>query len=272
MTEKKPFRMHRCGIIITYRCNLKCKLCTAYSPYYDIPPHYKMADLKKPLDTYFQMIDHVEKFTVSGGEPFVHSELDQIMGYIFRYEHKIGFVEIITNGSIMANERLVKVLTEHRDKIRVLVDHYGEQLSVKVGELKACFDEADIPYQIREQYDEGGHCGGWIDFGDFTEKHSDEKGTIEKFIKCAIPQRMKYCFTIKGHEIHPCGPSYRCIELGVTEKDSKEYIDLYEPISAEQQMEKIQRMYELKYLHACKYCNGMCDDSIRYTPAEQLEE
>ncbi|TCO76454.1 radical SAM protein [Marinisporobacter balticus] len=265
------FKMHRCGIIITYRCNLRCKLCTAYSPYYEIPPHFNFEELKKSIDKYFEIVDYVEKFTISGGEPMVHKELDSIISHTIRYSEKIGFIEIITNGTVVPNEKLIDAIMEKRSKIKFLIDDYGKDLSIKVDEISNIFDELKIQYQVRNHVTEDGHCGGWIDFGDFSQKLYTNEEKEKLFEKCAIPQKMKFCFTIKQGEIHPCGPSYRCIELGKIKKIPEEYVDLFEDISIHEKQQRICKMQNLKSLQACAFCNGMCEDSLRFRAAEQLE-
>lgn len=34
-------------LVVTFRCNLKCKLCAVSAPYYKEPPHYSVELLKK---------------------------------------------------------------------------------------------------------------------------------------------------------------------------------------------------------------------------------
>lgn len=33
-------------LVVTFRCNLKCKLCAVSAPYYKEPPHYSVELLK----------------------------------------------------------------------------------------------------------------------------------------------------------------------------------------------------------------------------------
>ncbi|MEW6064001.1 MAG: radical SAM protein [Bacillota bacterium] len=65
-------KCERTELTITHRCNLRCKLCGAYSPYYSPTPHWGYDDLAKSVIKYFEVVDYVEKFTLSGGEPLLH--------------------------------------------------------------------------------------------------------------------------------------------------------------------------------------------------------
>ena len=85
-------------LVVTFRCNLNCKLCAVSAPYYKEPPHYSVELLKKSIDRYFEAVDHVDKFTVNGGEPLVHPQIAEIMDYALKYIDRMDMLEIITNG------------------------------------------------------------------------------------------------------------------------------------------------------------------------------
>ena len=97
-------------LVVTFRCNLKCKLCAVSAPYYKEPPHYSVELLKKSIDRYFEAVDHVDKFTVNGGEPLVHPQIAEIMDYALKYIDRMDMLEIITNGSIAPSKELAQVL------------------------------------------------------------------------------------------------------------------------------------------------------------------
>jgi organic radical activating enzyme len=268
---ENKFVMKRCGIIITYRCNLKCKLCTAYSPYYDIPPHFEYEDLAKSIDKYFDLVSYVGKFTISGGEPMVHKDLVKIISHTLKYKNQFDFIEIISNGTVVPNSDLMNIIKDNKDKIKFLIDDYGKNLSTKIKDIQELFETNNIRHDIRGNNIEDAHCNGWIDFGDFSQKLFSQDEIEKLFSKCALPQKMNFCFTIKKGEIHPCGPSYRCMELSIIQKNKDEYVDLFdESETKEDKQRKIFNIQNTKSLSACAYCNGMCEDSPRFPPAEQL--
>ncbi|WP_312811722.1 radical SAM protein [Sedimentibacter sp.] len=264
--------LYHSGLTVTQRCTLRCKLCAGYSPYYNPQPHYSFERLSEILKRYFAIVDYVQKFTITGGEPFLHEELDKILIETIKYRKQFGMIEIITNGTLFPSEKLKAVLEKYATKdgcITLLVDHYGE-LSKKIYELEQYFNKKDINHKIRIYYGENAHCGGWVNFGDFSKKLIFESQIIEKFEKCAIPSKLNYCLTIKNGEMHPCTFSHRIMELNLIERNKDEYIDLFDNNTLEQQKEKILHLFNIKSLSACAYCNGMHDNSIRYVPAEQL--
>ena len=268
----KRVELYHSGLTITQKCTLKCKLCAGYSPYYNPQPHYSINRLSDILRRYFSIVDYVEKFTITGGEPFLHEDLDKILIETIKYRKQFGKIEIITNGTLFPNEKLKAVLEKYAVEdgcITLLVDHYGE-LSKKIHELGLYFIEKGINHKIRIYYGENAHCGGWVDFSDFSKKLFSVFQMMEKFKKCAIPSKLNYCLAIKDGEMHPCTFSHRIMELNLIERNKDEYIDLFDDNTIEQQKEKIMKLFDIKYLSACAYCNGMCDDSVRFVPAEQL--
>ncbi|MEL7661268.1 radical SAM protein [Acetobacterium wieringae] len=258
------------GLTSTLRCSLKCKLCCTFSPYYDPAPHFHSKYIEKEIVKYFEIVNHVEKFTISGGEPFLHEELYLIVDKISLYFGQIGVLEIITNGTIYPSDELIRVLIKYKDKMTIMIDDYGA-LSNKITNIRSLFDEKGIDYRVRNYNGDNLHCGGWVDFRDLSRKHFSNEEIQTKYEKCAYPGKLQFCFSIMNGEIHPCIPSRRCMELGIIAKNKEEYIDLFDgSISIEEQKQKFYNILNGKSLTACAYCNGLCDDSERFVPAEQL--
>src|SRR5215218_1240187 len=83
------------------RCNLSCTYCNEYD------------DFSKPVpaDTIRQRIDYLADLgtaivTMSGGEPLLHPELDDIIGHV----RKRGMIAgMITNGYLLTADRIKKL-------------------------------------------------------------------------------------------------------------------------------------------------------------------
>src|SRR5256885_16145804 len=88
-------------IIPMRRCNLACEYCNEYD------------DFSKPvpLDLMFKRVDKLGALgtsvvTISGGEPLLHPELDEIVGRI----RKNGIVAgMITNGCLLMPDRIERL-------------------------------------------------------------------------------------------------------------------------------------------------------------------
>ncbi len=274
MKHSNAFTMEHATILISLVCNLRCKLCSAFSPYHTDAKHPSEEHSKESLKRFFQIVSHVDKFTICGGEPLLYPYLTEILEFLHAYMPQIGLLEILTNGTIIPSPKLLDCMGRYeKDCFRVLVDDYGHDKSRRVNEIKEVLQKTGISHSIRNYKDENAHCGGWVDFGDLTEKKHDTQAQIEeKYSKCAYPNRLGFSFAIgpDGY-MFPCGPARRCWELGLVDNYS-EYINLYDDaLSVDDQRKKMQKVLQGNSLEACAYCNGMCEDSPRFLPAEQLD-
>lgn len=263
--------MKRAAIAVTLACNLKCRLCVEYAPYSRPLYDFSIDGLKKSIDRFFTIVTHVDKFTFAGGEPFLHPQFASLIAAAKQYSSQVNTYEIITNGNVTLNEKLVNTLSELGDKIFILIDNYGPELSKHVNELDLLLSNRGIRHSVRNYLKEDAHCGGWVDFGDLTAKKCTSQSEIEAlYAKCAYPSKLNLCFGIVGENIWPCPVCRKAKELGVVDEYA-EYINLFDSeLTIEDQRKKIKNIYQMTHLTTCAYCNGLCDDSIRFLPAQQL--
>lgn len=266
--------MEHATILISLVCNLKCKLCSAFSPYYTDAKHPDLENEKEALRKFFHIVSYVDKFTICGGEPLLYPFLAEVLDFLQQYKSKIGLMEILTNGTIIPSEKLLYQMRRYEKKaFCVLIDDYGSNLSRNVPRISDLLTQSNISYMVRNYTHENPHCGGWVDFGDLTVKKClTQEAVEEKYSKCAYPQKLGFSFAIGPDGcMFPCGPSRRCRALGVIEGQA-EYINLLDDsLSAEAQRNKISAVLHGRSLEACAYCNGLCEDSPRFMPAEQLD-
>jgi MoaA/NifB/PqqE/SkfB family radical SAM enzyme len=102
-------------IIPMRRCNLACGYCNEYD------------DVSKPvpLDTMFQRLDRLADLgtniiTISGGEPLLHPELDQIIG---RIRHRGMIAGMITNGYLLVADRIKRLNDAGLDHLQISIDN-----------------------------------------------------------------------------------------------------------------------------------------------------
>lgn len=265
----EKIKMTNVTLAVTLRCDLKCKLCAVFAPYYDQPPHYSVNVLKKSIIHYFDLVDYVDKFTISGGEALLHNGLPEIIDFLAGYADHFGMLEILTNGTVVPNERLIQSLS-FSPKVNILVNDYGPDISRKIPEILKSLQDRKIAYRYREQNASKAHCGGWVDISDLSDKKSTDKQIEERFRNCAYPGAFR-CFAIFGDKAYICGVYLRCKTIGLIPDCPSEYVDFSDSNTEtkEEQIQKILYFFEKPY-SACAYCNGFCPESKRYTPAEQL--
>src|SRR5579872_3604425 len=88
-------------IIPMRRCNLSCAYCNEYDKHSD----------PVPTATMFQRIDRLADLgttiiTISGGEPLLHPELDEIISHV---RHRRIIAGMITNGYLLTADRIKRL-------------------------------------------------------------------------------------------------------------------------------------------------------------------
>src|SRR6266480_7869910 len=102
-------------IIPIRRCNLACKYCNEYD------------DFSKPVPTevMFQRVDKLAALrtsvvTISGGEPLLHPELDQI---IARIRQRGMIAGMITNGYLLVADRIERLNRAGLEWLQISIDN-----------------------------------------------------------------------------------------------------------------------------------------------------
>lgn len=102
-------------IIPIRRCNLACTYCNEFD------------DFSKPvaLDEMYRRLDHLASLgtsivTISGGEPLLHPELDEV---IARIRHHGMIAGMITNGYLLTADRIQRLNRAGLDHLQISIDN-----------------------------------------------------------------------------------------------------------------------------------------------------
>ena len=133
-------------IIPIRRCNLACKYCNEYD------------DVSKPiaLDTMKARIDHLARLgtnivTLSGGEPLLHPELDEIIAHMRTHPIIVG---MITNGYLLTADRIQRLNRAGLDHLQISIDNVmpddvsKKSLKVLDKKLQSLAEHADFHVNI----------------------------------------------------------------------------------------------------------------------------
>ena len=112
---KSPNHPILAHLIAIRRCNLSCAYCNEYDDFSKPVPTVlvqRRVELLAALGT--------SVVTLSGGEPLLHPQLDEIIGCIRR----LGMVaELITNGYLLTPERIRKLNDAGLDHLQISIDN-----------------------------------------------------------------------------------------------------------------------------------------------------
>jgi MoaA/NifB/PqqE/SkfB family radical SAM enzyme len=142
-------------IIPIRRCNLACKYCNEYD------------DFSKPVptETMFRRVDKLGELrtsvvTISGGEPLLHPDLDQIIGRIRQHGIVAG---MITNGYLLVPERIERLNRAGLEWLQISIDNVNpddvskKSLKVLDKKLQLLAEYADFHVNINSVVGGGVH-------------------------------------------------------------------------------------------------------------------
>lgn len=257
----------RLDFMITTKCVLKCKHCGMHIPYYPEHGHMPMDKIKEQLSIFFNYVDSLGVLGISGGDAFLHPELEQIVEYIGEtyYGTKLSSIEVYTNAIIMPSESLLKVFQKYGVILRFT--DYSKALPgrQKIEEfLHLC-----AAYGIEVEHVK---LQAWYDYGLLSPTcHSmNENQLISHFGQCA-----SQCRGLHESRLYFCYVGCSAMRAGLIDDDPNDYFELT-PFSQEKKrvlMEFNIGFNNLGYLAACQYCRGNQNVNHCYIEVgEQLNE
>jgi uncharacterized radical SAM superfamily Fe-S cluster-containing enzyme len=135
---------HTCvGLVeITSSCNLKCPMCFAASG--PGGKHLSMDEAKRAIDRLVQSEGRPEVLQLSGGEPTIHPEFNDILEYALT--QPIDYIMINTNGLRFAkDDELITKIAQHKQRMEIYfqLDGFDEDTSI------ALRGESLVPQKLR---------------------------------------------------------------------------------------------------------------------------
>lgn len=132
VSTRHPILAH---IIPMRRCNLSCVYCNEYDDHSDPVP---TEVVKHRIDLLADLGTSI--VTISGGEPLMHPELDEIIRHIKRRRMIAG---LISNGYLMGRKRIQQLNEAGLDHLQISIDNVEpdevSMKSLKVLDKKLCY-------------------------------------------------------------------------------------------------------------------------------------
>ncbi len=133
-------------IIPMRRCNLACEYCNEFDK----------TSNPVPLETMWQRVDHLADLgttiiTISGGEPLLHPQLDDIIRHI---RERGALAGMITNGYLLTAERVERLNRAGLDHLQISIDNVNpdevskKSLKVLDKKLQLLADYAEFHVNI----------------------------------------------------------------------------------------------------------------------------
>jgi organic radical activating enzyme len=273
MQEK--FMIDKMSLVVTTRCNLKCRLCDEFIPMNKPFPDMACNEAGKILDALFDVVDHVGLMHLSGGgEPFLNPHLADLIDVVFEYGQRFDNLMVFTNSTIPISDKLLDVLQRHRERVVVHASNYGIAQKNSTSLYKK-LKENGINLRVIKYFGEDQDYGGWVDFGDWQSRQRTDEENSSVFKNCGITRIMNGNWRTRDGTVHWCQRCQRGMELGILEDFPEDYVNLFGSESIDEKRNKFRAIMSKQFLKACDHCSGDhgTDDSVKRFPAgEQMKQ
>lgn len=229
-------------IVVTERCNLRCKECMSFIPYYKDPKDCDWDVMNQAIDRLL----HLERFSlieVEGGEAFLHRGLPDLLNKLCASAH-VEQIYPITNGTILPSPELLNSLKSR--KIIVRISDYGKY-SPKLNALTALFEQENVQYAIMRQR--------WLKCAEIRNNRKSPVELHELFSNCC--KSVGHPFLFHGR-LYKCQFATHAERLGAIPRFEEDSVDLTDlNCSPGELKQKLDAFYTNRaYIQACQYCNG----------------
>jgi sulfatase maturation enzyme AslB (radical SAM superfamily) len=246
-------------IVITEKCNMRCRDCANAMQYYAKPKNCDILLLKESLDRFLNCVDYLPKAFVIGGEPFLNSELHRVLDWYGEHP-KIGSIWIFTNGSIIPNRRNLDAMK--RAKVMVRLSDYGP-LVKNLQKFEECMQREQILYRRYV-------CDIWHDLGSMRDRGYGPEKIRNVYSACEC----RDIFTLLNGRLYRCPWSAHGDNLGIIRHRPGDYVDLMDHSQSDElTADKIRRFTEeCEQIAACGYCNGRGPSTASVPAAIQMKK
>lgn len=243
-------------LVVTNKCTLKCTNCNHLVPYYQNPQNISKEVIINNLEQLFKIVYRIDRIVILGGEPMLHYDLDEIVTYCL-LQRRLKSIVIVTNGTILP--KYIDFDNYRDSKITFSISDYGKYSYQKDQLVKECKDR-NINYSLEEELI-------WRDFGSVDNRERSKAELKQVYKKCIVT---KFCKSLMDNEFHVCPRSSNGTRMGAVPKKDEDYVDIYNG-SIKELRKKFLKLYTVKYIEACNYCDGLSLHSPIITAAIQID-
>lgn len=247
-------------------CNLKCRNCLNFNPFAKQFYVRELDRLIGDIDLFFQCVDYIMLFHVSGGEPMLYKHIADVIEYIdMHYGDRIGTLRTVTNGTVLPSDEVLKKLSHCN--VEITVDDYRSAVPQYAGNFDILIEQLE-KYKIKYYINA---VDSWIDLAPEKTDHSAlSELQLEKH-RMDCNQSWQ---ELREGKLYSCNYAAYASVAGIAgEKDCEETYDLTR-FSCDKKKELVEfRLgYSQKgYTNFCKYCRGFCGKNAEIVkPAIQI--
>jgi len=239
------------GFLLTTKCNLTCVGCNHLRDQFRSSDNVSF-NADNILDDLYRIIDAVDfikTVVVVGGEAMVHPDFATILRDVIDLP-KIGFIQLITNGSYPPRDKSVFDLLRS-DRVMVEVSGYGDVVGVSNVKKRNLFLQDLASSSVNYRYDE---TASWTDFGDFHHRELSSDNLKSAYSECCFISNDLF-----DGKLHKCSRSAYGQFIGKLPHYKNDYVDVRDSTNT--------LRYRIKEFlkiipEACQHCNGTSTKTI----------
>ena len=248
------------GFIPCDRCNLNCRTCLNFTPYLSHFTAKPMEQNQKDIDLLFQWMDNTLHFEISGGEPLLYPQLDELIAYIGEnYRQKMGVFETVTNGTVIPSHEICELMKKY--DMTVHLDNYTMAIPKELDRREKVierFNEHEIQWNDNT-------VSEWVDLDVMHTDHSDmtEEQMAEFFDFCNVPWH-----THEYGVMYTCNYAHFAERAGLYKTTDNEKFDLRK-MTKERRREFLEftlNFTQKGYSDFCRKCAGWGDCNTKRVP------
>lgn len=256
------------NIHTTTVCTLKCAKCGWSFPRFGSPVQADIDKTITALEKLFKVYDYIQEIRFGGAEAFLYPDIQKLMEALAKYKAQFEYAIVITNGTYIPKASILETIMNLQYPMVVRIDDYGS-LSKKYDELLSVLQAYDIKVDERVYTGEEQAFGGWVYYGDYTDKHYTDEQLKNVFCNCRLPDDGAILF---DDMLTNCCYATAGQLLGKVLMKEREIVNLTGNQSIEEMRDAVKSWRDEPF-EACKYCNGFDpENSSRIPAAEQLSD
>ena len=250
---------------ITTKCSLRCKHCSNFIPQIKPEEHclIQINEFKIQIDNLLKAVNEVKNLLLIGGEPLLVKNLHEYLDYAAS-QKKIKRVWIVTNGTLLMNDPLLKTAKKYKDKLTVWISNYSKnpelESKLRHGELLKQIKDNNLDYDYVQDLTWG-----------YTSPLNSQKlreDSTQYFEECG-----NHCVAVFGGKIYVCPRAGVFVLKGIYTPEANEVIDLNKEGNPKILKRKLINFYSRENFSACNYCTVVEDKAQdRILPAQQITD
>lgn len=231
-------------LVLTSRCNLKCRYCANLMQYYQNPRDISRDILISSLQNFLDAVDGIGMVRLLGGEPLLAQENLRSVLEVFEQpeNQKVMGLQIVTNGTRLFDEKTLQMVKEN-PLITVYISNY-DFLQAGTKALVKQLDSCGIPFVLSND-------AWWQDYGEPDEKYNTEEQSRKRFAACTLKES---CNTILDGYFYSCPRQAHGTVLGFYPQASDERVSLLNPDVKMRRKQIYDMHFRTEPVAACTAC------------------